>query len=121
MAFDGSRDYDGSGKLDKEHVMRSKLAMEMMPWQMARLNPRQWQERKHIDNTSVQASVAEMSVEQRQALVDGMLARMQLIARPAIEEERRLEEPRAKKSRIIDVTLPEPAPVPVPKTGATGR
>jgi hypothetical protein len=30
-----------SGKLDKEHVMRSKLAMEMMPWQMARLNPRQ--------------------------------------------------------------------------------
>jgi hypothetical protein len=40
-AFDGSRDYDGSGKLDKEHVMRSKLAMEMMPWQMARLNPRQ--------------------------------------------------------------------------------
>jgi hypothetical protein len=40
-ALDGSRDYDGSGKLDKEHVMRSKLAMEMMPWQMARLNPRQ--------------------------------------------------------------------------------
>jgi hypothetical protein len=40
-ALDGSRDYDGSGNFDKEHVMRSKLAMEMMQWQMARLNPRQ--------------------------------------------------------------------------------
>jgi hypothetical protein len=52
--------------------MRSKLAVETMQWQMARLNPRQWQERKHID-TSVQADVAAMTVEQRKAMVEGEL------------------------------------------------
>ena len=49
VAFDGSRDYDGTGKLDKEHVMRSKLVVETMQWQMARLNPRQWADKRQID------------------------------------------------------------------------
>jgi hypothetical protein len=117
-AFDGSKDYDATGKLDKDHVMRSKLAVETMQWQMARLNPRRWQERKHID-TSVQASIAEMTVEQRQAMVQGMLKRLKIIARPAIEEERKRLE--AQQAKIIDVTPKlEPAPVAAPKKRVIG-
>jgi hypothetical protein len=83
---------------------------------VARLDPRLWAEKRQIDAT-VATSVAEMSEEQREALIDGMLKRLEIIARPAIEERKRLE---AQQAKMVDVTPPEPL-VPVPKKGAIGR
>ena len=42
--------------------MRSKLTVEAMQWQMARLDPKQWAE-KRLLNASIQTSVADTSPE----------------------------------------------------------
>ena len=109
IALDGSRDYDKDGKLRKESVLRSKLIIETMQWQMVRLDPRLWSEKKRVE-ASVQTTVAAMPPEQREAMVQGILKRLGL------------EEQRAKKSRIVHVTpKPEPATVAAPKKGAIRR
>jgi hypothetical protein len=119
IADNAKQDFDSEGRLVKEHVLRSKLRIETRQWTMQRLDHRQWGEKKQVEvEASVQARVENMTLEQRQALVDGMLKRLKIIARPAIER-KRLE---AQQAKPIDVTpKPEPAPVAAPKKGAIGR
>jgi hypothetical protein len=83
---------------------------------MARLDPRLWGEKRQID-ANVQTS--NMTPEQREALVQGMLKRLEIVARPALEERKRLE---AQQAKVVDVTpKPEPAPDPLPAGAAPYR
>src|SRR5262249_8482295 len=103
IAKDGSQDYDKNG-LRKEHILRSKLTVETMQWHLERSAHKQWGPKTSIQ-ASVQTSVAEMSPEQRMALVDGMMKRLKIIARPAIEARER-ERQLAAEAKLIDVTPP---------------
>jgi hypothetical protein len=89
VAQNGRQDRDETGKLDKEHVMRSKLTVETIQWQMARLDPRRWAEKALAERADPDVGCRHGS-EQREALVQSMLKRLEIIARAAmLERERR--------------------------------
>jgi terminase small subunit-like protein len=113
IADDASRDYGPDGKLNKENVLRARLRIETRQWMIARLDPRLWAEKRQIDAT-VATSVAEMSPEQREAVIQRMLERLEIIARPAMLERERQRQLEAER-KMIDVTPgAEPAPVAAP-------
>jgi hypothetical protein len=118
VAQNGRQDRDETGKLDKEHVMRSKLTVETIQWQMARLDPRRWAE-KRLLNAQIQTSVADVGPEQREALVQSMLKRLEIIARPAMLERERQRQLEAQR-KMIDVT-PGAEPEPAPAVGGQQR
>jgi hypothetical protein len=91
-AVEAEKDVDGSGKLNKEHVLRSKLRVESRQWYLERSHHWHWGPKSSVAAT-VETSVAQMSVEQPEALIDRMMRRLELIARPAIEKRKRLQQP----------------------------
>jgi terminase small subunit-like protein len=101
IADDAREDRDDQGRLNKEHVLRSKLRIEGRQWHLERAASRYWAPKSSVA-TTVAMAVDQMGEEQREALIEGMLKRLEVIARPAMRERERQRQLEA--SKLIDVT-----------------
>jgi terminase small subunit-like protein len=93
-------DRDETGRMNKELVLRSKIRIEGRQWHLERAEHRRWGPKSSVAAT-VETSIADMTPERREAMVQEMLNWLEVIARPAMierEKQRQLE-----ASKVIDV------------------